>query len=371
MEDKEYKDWLDESKAELDAYSASREEITKLYDKAIADAEAAHKAGKLELEQASVDRKNQAATDTMRTGRNLKQSLASRGLAFSGENAQTDVDLALTLQNRLGDIDSETLARSHALDQQHAETVTELKRDRAQHRSDVSLTLAKLKAQLAKTEKQQNTQDEAAKDNVSHAPVGKPGSLAGNAAALLAHAREKIKETAKEHTVVPTIPAQDLAKQLVKAAGGSGAISGYSENQAMEALLETLNNTYLLDGEYRKELMLNLHSMGYNPEYKTAFAKEIEALRQEAVKAFDLYYDRYFDVYYYAGYSVNESDTMANETAQFLQLVYLYRHSHTVEMFETAVRDMGFGSKLSSFYKEIASEPDSYILGSEVKTVKE
>ena len=156
----------------------------------------------------------------------------------------------------------------------------------------------------------------------------------------------------------------------MKAAGGNGAISGYSQNQAMEALLSTLDGNYLLDGDYRKQLMLNLQSMGYNPEYKTAFAEEINALKESAVKAFDQYYDRYFDIYYYAGYSVNESDQMANEKALFLQLAFLYRNSYTVEMFETAVREMGYGSKLKGFYDEIAKEPDNYVLGAEVKVTK-
>ena len=111
--------------------------------------------------------------------------------------------------------------------------------------------------------------------------------------------------------------------------------------------------------------------MGYNPAYKTDFTREIKALQEESVSAFDMYYDRYFDIYYYAGYSVNESDSMASEKARFLQMVFLYRNSMTVEMFEAAVRDMGFGSKLNAFYDEIAKEPDNYVLGSEAKHLRD
>ena len=368
MEDKDYKAWLDESKSELDAYSASREEIDKLYGQAIADAEAAHAEDKQRLEKESFRKKNNAATDNMRAGRNLKQSLASRGLAFSGENAQTDVDLTLALQNRMGEIDSETLAQAQTLERKHGETVADLKRDRAQHRSEVSLTLAKLKAELAKAEQNKAQQDsDPSAGTASSAPVGVPGSLTENAASMLGQMQNKIKDVIKEQTITPSITPKELAKQLIKAAGGSGSISGFGQQQAMETLLETLNGTYLLDGDYRKQLMLNLQSMGYNPQYKTAYTEEIKTLKVDAVKTFDLYYDRYFDIYYYAGYSVNESDSMAYEMAQFLQLAYMYRHSYTKEMFEIAVREMGYGSKLKSFYEEIAKEPDSYVLGSEAK----
>ena len=44
MEDKEYKDWLEEAKTELDTYSAQQEELSELYRQAISGAEEAHRA---------------------------------------------------------------------------------------------------------------------------------------------------------------------------------------------------------------------------------------------------------------------------------------------------------------------------------------
>ena len=369
MEDKEYKDWLKEAKTELDAYSAQQEELSKLYQQAVSGAEEAHRAETRQLKEEAVRRKNQAATDAMRTSRNLKQGLASRGLAFSGENAQTDVDLTLALQNRLGEIDSETLAQTREKERLHAETVANLKQDQLRHRADTSLALSKLKAELAEKAKDKEEPSAVKGETVPHAIVS--NSLVGSAVGALGQVKDRVQSAVKENTVTPEISPKDLAKQLVKAAGGNGSISGYSQSQAMELLLETMNKNYLLDGDYRKQLILNLQSMGYDPDYRTAYAQEVKALSEDAVKAFDLYYDRYFDIYYYAGYTVNESDRMASEQARFLQLAYLYRHSYTVEMFELAVREMGYGSKLNGFYDEIAKDPDSYVLGSEIQMAKD
>ncbi len=372
MEEKEYKNWMEEAKADLDAYSAEQEAISRLYEQAKSDAKAMFEAEKQQVEAEAIRQKNQAATDSMRAGRNLKQSLASRGLAFSGENAQTDVDLTLALQNRMGEIDSQAMAQKQQWEHKQAETLTDLEREHTKHRADTALKLSQMKAELAGQEKEQ------AEDGTSSSAVQKEiipglssGSMAQRAAALLKYMKDVAMENAKKIAVTPSVSSRELAKQLVKAAGGNGAVSGYSQNMALEALLQNLESSYLLNGAYRDELMLNLYSMGYNPGFQSEFTQEVKNLQEQAVKEFDKYYDRYFDVYHYSGYSLNECDQMANEKAQFLQLVFLYRNSYTTEMFESAVRELGFGSKLNSFYDEIAKNPDNYVLGSEAKIISQ
>ena len=114
MKEKEYKTWLEEAKAALDAYSAEQTEIAKLYEQAKAEAETAHKAQKEQLAKDTKASKNQAVVDTMKTERDLDRTLASRGLAFSGENAQTSLDLALDLRGRLAELEDEAAEKQAA-----------------------------------------------------------------------------------------------------------------------------------------------------------------------------------------------------------------------------------------------------------------
>ncbi|MBQ3154140.1 MAG: hypothetical protein IJB88_02805, partial [Clostridia bacterium] len=101
MAEKDYDTWLAGAKAALDGYSAEQKAIAALYEQAKQNAANAYDAKQKQLASQTVQSKNRAAIDTKRTERNIGQTLASRGLAFSGENAQTHLDLNLSLQNRL------------------------------------------------------------------------------------------------------------------------------------------------------------------------------------------------------------------------------------------------------------------------------
>ena len=85
MAEKDYDKWLAEAKAALDGYSAEQAAIEGLYERAKQNAAASYDAQQKQLERQTAQSKNQAATEIKKTERNIGQTLASRGLAFSGE----------------------------------------------------------------------------------------------------------------------------------------------------------------------------------------------------------------------------------------------------------------------------------------------
>ena len=69
-------------------------------------------------------------------------------------------------------------------------------------------------------------------------------------------------------------------------------------------------------------------------------------------------------MYRSAGYSAAESDELAGPKALFMQFVYLYANSKNREMFESAMKELGYRNEVEAFYKQIESDPNRYGLGS-------
>ncbi|MBR4054109.1 MAG: hypothetical protein IKK06_04815 [Clostridia bacterium] len=376
MKEKEYKTWLEEAKAALDAYSAEQTEIAKLYEQAKAEAETAHKAQKEQLAKDTKTSKNQAVVDTMKTERDLDRTLASRGLAFSGENAQTSLDLALDLRGRLAELEDEAAEKQAELDARHRDTQNQLSMAYAKERSQGAEKLADLQMAMANAAKQaeeQTSQDGDKTENGGEDSYGVPYpdltgmSFSGRVKAMAEYAEKvrKAKEAADKLT--PEISPKELAKQLVSAAGENGVIGSIAQQEALEGMLARLTEAHDLSEGYLEELMLNLRSLGYRSDYRQDVAYGMEDLQNRSAKAYADYYDRYYRVYRSAGYDAEESDKLAGEQALFLQFVYLYRNSKSKEMFETAMSGLGYRNELGDFYARIGEEPNKYALGSEVQ----
>ena len=125
-----------------------------------------------------------------------------------------------------------------------------------------------------------------------------------------------------------------------------------------------LTEEHDLSNAYLRELMLNLRSLGYRPDYREDEAYGLEDLQNRSAEAYQSYYDRYYRLYRSAGYSAAESDELAGPKALFMQFVYLYANSKNREMFESAMKELGYRNEVEAFYKQIESDPNRYGLGS-------
>ena len=376
MKETEYNSWLEEAKTALDTFSAGQEELAKLYQQAMANAKTEHEAQKEQLAKDTVASKNQAVVDNAKTERDLDRTLASRGLSFSGENAQTGLDLALDLRSRLAELDDKEDRLSAELDGKHNDTQTKLAMEYAEKRSAGAEKLADMMLGMAAVSPEAPSENGPATpetapeaDNFYGIPMpdltGLSFSARVKAMAEYATKVQAAKELAEKFT--PTVSAKELAKQLVSVAGENGIVGSIAQQETLETMLSKLLEAHDLSPTYLEELMLNLRSLGYRPDYREDVAYGMEDLQNRSVEARDSYYERYYRLYRSAGYEPEESDRLAAEQALFLQFVFLYRNSRSKEMFETAMSGLGYRKELDDFYGAISKDPDKYGLGSSLE----
>lgn len=369
MKEKDYNTWLQEAKDALDGYSAYQADLAEYYRKARENAKAEYLAEKEQLKKDTAQSQNQAVVDTMKTERDLDRTLASRGLAFSGENAQTNLDLNLDLRGRLADLENAAAEQDAALDADYNRLSNELTLAHAKDKTAAAEKEAQLKMDIASAmQKAEEAEKEAVSQegNAEESPLpdmtGKSFSERVKLLGQYAKEQSAAKKEAAKYT--PEISAKELAKQLVSAAGEEGVIGSIAHQEKLEALLGRLTEEHDLSNAYLRELMLNLRSLGYRPDYREDEAYGLEDLQNRSAEAYQSYYDRYYRLYRSAGYSAAESDELAGPKALFMQFVYLYANSKNREMFESAMKELGYRNEVEAFYKQIESDPNRYGLGS-------
>lgn len=391
-----YEEAIARAKAALESYSAEAEELARLYENAKNNAQNAYEAQKEQTSAQARESRRQADIDMQRTERNLDQRLASRGLAFSGENAQTRLDLLVALRNQLAGIDSDERNRLAGLDQALADRISELDMAYAANRADSAKQLAALNADLASAEANKAAADAAAKAAAKAPAASKPND---DTAATPATDQEKAaailqgplqfgetfksmsknlmnkfqglpvedpSESGDKGTVVPEVSARNLATQLVKAAGSSGKISGSRQQAALSSLLDALLASVNLDSDYYDELMLNLRSLGYRPDYAQTADENVAKLQNASRDVYETMYQRYCNIYRKVGMADGDAVRRAQQDARYLQLRYLYTHSYDADEFEYAADALQLTGYLDEFYNRLSKEKEKVKLGSEV-----
>ena len=369
MKEKDYNTWLQEAKDALDGYSAYQAEMAEYYRKAQENAKAEYLAEKEQLKKDTAHSQNQAVVDTMKTERDLDRTLASRGLAFSGENAQTNLDLTLDLRGRLADLETAAAEQDEKLNADYKRLSNELSLAHAQSKASAAEKEADLKMDIASAlQKAEAAEEEAAAKEPAEEDSSLPDmtgkSFFERVKLLGQYAKEQMAAKQEASKYTPEISAKELAKQLVSAAGEEGVIGSIAHQEKLEALLGRLTEEHDLSDAYLQELMLNLRSLGYRPDYREDEAYGLEDLQNRSAEAYQSYYDRYYRLYRSSGYSASESDELAGPKALFMQFVYLYANSKNREVFESAMKGLGYRNELEAFYKQIESDPNRYGLGS-------
>ena len=397
-----YEEAIARAKAALESYSSVSEELARLYENAKQNARTAYEAQKEQTSAQAAEARRQADVNMQRTERNLDQRLASRGLSLSGENAQTRLDLLVAMRNQLAGIDSDEREQLASLDQALADRTHELDMAYAGSRADSAKQLASLNADLAAAEANKAAAEaasqaaakaasQAALQAAAKAPSGSQGSGSDSSEAKVKdllkgplQLGETFKSMSKnlmkkfqglpvdfdgkggKGTVVPEVSARNLAAQLVKAAGSSGKISGSRQQASLSSLLNALMDSVDLDRDYYDELMLNLRSLGYRPDYAQSAEEEALKLQGASRDVYDTMYRRYFNIYRNAGYLEGDAGRKAEKEARYRQIHYLYTHSYDKDEFDYATDTLGLNGYLNEFYDRISEEKPKVKLGSEL-----
>ncbi len=382
----QYDEAIARAKAALESYSAEAEELAKLYETARRNAQAQYEAQKKESAAQAAEQKRQAGIETRLTERNYEQRLASRGLALSGENAQTSLDLLVALRNQLAGIDSDRQSRDAALDVDLANRQHELDLSYAKQRADSAEKRADLASELASAEANresaiaaQKAADAAAKaasGSKEEAETGKGladflaekglsaaaadpkgfgqtlGRATGNTVGSLSGKSASADGVLFGKGYDPEVKAATLAKQIVSSAGGNGKGLTLPQQSAVKELLDKVLANYRLSDDYETELLFNLQSMGYDPETAATADRVTADLREKAEHAYEVCYRTAYSLYRHSGYSGEEVAARAERTARDNQLRYLYEHSLDEGQFEFVAGELGLSDALEAFYRQ-------------------
>lgn len=395
----QYEEAIARAKAALESYSSEAEELARLYENAKANAQNTYETQKEQASAQAKESRRKAGIDMQRTERNLDQRLASRGLALSGENAQTRLDLLVALRNQLSGIDSDERNQLANLDHALADRQSELDMAYAEKRADRAKQLASLNADLAAAEANKAAAEEAAAASKAAAAAaaaskgGGSGSGGKNTSSKLEDLQslvdlpmsfgETFKKMSKnllnrfqglpvtpsgngKDTVVPEVTARSLATQLVKAAGSNGKISGSREQASLASLLDALLSSVNLDSDYYDELMLNLRSLGYRPDYAQSADKIAAKLQSDSRDVYDTIYDRHYNLYRNIGEADGDAARLAAREARYQQIRYLYTHSADNDEFDYAIESLKLSGYLGDFYTRLSNEKTKVTLGQDL-----
>ena len=357
MAEQDYNKRIAEAKTALERYSDQTGELKKLYDKAIENLNASYEAQNEKLEKQVFRDKNKASVEAKLAEKNLDQQLAARGLAFSGENAQTALDMALLLQNRYADIDADAAEKQAENEAKKNDALLSLEKEKLSETANGYEKQASLEATLAGLEQSKAAYEAEQKakqggEITEETPEPDPEDPFAAAKAF----GEKVKASAKKATekqyVTPAVAASTLAKQLIGTVSSSGHIYTSKQQTALEKLLAEMQAKETFEPAYYQQLLLNLQSMGYSSGNAAKKVDE-KALEKGAAEAYFEAYQRFDKIYKLAGHSTEEADAMALEKAREQQLQYLYDNTYGNDQFVAVVSMLGLSEYLDAFYEKL------------------
>ena len=335
-----YNDAISSLKSALDGYSAEEEKIKALYAKAKSGAEKKYAEDAAAIESERKLRRAEAAADVMRSARNTDSILAGRGLSFSGEAAQNKIGSAITLNNRLAAIDSDSAKAARELLGGYNAQMLKLEGDEAERALKLAEGKHKLMTSIAEAESKRET--ELAKQQAEYA----------RAAAAAAKANGGAEAQNETGGYVPKTSAKDLAKQIVGTITDKGYLSTDREKAQAASRLNELYSRFDLSAEYRDDLLFTLRALGYtdpapdDPQEKS----DVDLTVEGAQAAYDKGYAGEYAACQIAGFKESVSVSRAKKKALDAQLDYIYSHTSNFNDFRNICTVMGIKSTVTEEY---------------------
>lgn len=137
-----YKELIEETKSKIDNYAFDDSAYSAIYDEAKKRLQEAYRANEENINASLSQERQKAAGENALTTKSLREDLAKRGLARSGDSALLSINQSISLRNALAALSSEAIKSKNELYSQHQKELAELSAD-----------LGKQKANAAEQEK--------------------------------------------------------------------------------------------------------------------------------------------------------------------------------------------------------------------------
>jgi len=328
-----YNDAIESLKNALNGYSEEEDRIKELYAKAKSSISETYGADVAAAERERMKKRAEAEADAKRAERGSDLMLAQRGLAFSGEAAQTRLDSALALNRRLAAIDEQHSKSRNELAKAHGESLLKAEAEEAKRTAEAEEGKNRIKSEIAELElKRESEQARAAR-----------GTSSAGAEAAGAKNEEKGYR--------PPMTAKALAEQMISSVNSRGYLSKAWEMQKISEKLDNLKKGYEIDGDYLDDLIFTLRSYGYTePERQQKSA--LERLADEADEFYRSTYGFNYASYQLAGFPESAADSRAKEKAKEKLLEYVYDRVSDARDFRNVCTVLGISSAAANAYIE-------------------
>jgi len=361
-----YYDTISALRESLDGYSAEEEKLAELYEKAFYDEKINYINALNHINYTYGMDRHTAYSDNARNDRSYNQFLAARGLGFSGEAAQAKLNSNILLSNRLREISMESAKSDKELTENYNNNLNKLKMEQAEklkaiydNKNQLTADIAALEleheseqAKLAAEQAMQNAQLEAdkemfyaeleAKYNQATSGNGKTEGSSTNSSANGEITNGYTGNTTKtDHSYVPNVSAESLAKQIVNAATpGDTKIGSKYARYTINKYLVNLYDNYNIDYDYFNELIFMLSSHGFiassYPEMR------VQMITYETSLKYDNIYKNSYERFVVSGYSEGGARLAAKRDAVYQSMRYIYSQSDSLMEFEKCCYAMGF-----------------------------
>lgn len=382
-----YSNTIDSLKAALNSYSAEEEKLSRLYSDAIQNAEKAYKeALKQSDEQYKRDR-NTVYADNAQAERNYMNTIAARGLGFSGEATQAKLNSNITLANRLSALEREKYRNDITLDQELETNRTNLSLEEAEKlkdlidgRNGMQFDIASLELEKEQNDAQLQAEKEAnaaklqaekemlqmeldAKYGGTSGGNGSSGGNGGNGGGSGAEAETEAEEESTANGFVPNITAKELAKQLINTATeGSNYVNSEKHKYLVNKYLLELNENYGIDRDYLDDLLFMLRVYGY--EESSIPQMRIDVITYDAIAYYYDACDEYYDKYTVAGMKESRAKAESRKIAANKQIDYIYKQCRNILEFEQCCKAVGISdAKMQEYLSSIDDTESEAVIG--------
>lgn len=375
-----YSDQIDILKKALDGYSEEENKLSALYKTAIENAEKAHMERKRQLEEQYYHDRNTAYADNAKAERNTFNTLAARGLGFSGEAAQAKLNSNISLANRLGALAREKLNAEAGYNLELADNISNLSieesektADLMKHKNDLNASIAGMEleretgeAERAADEESENKKLAAEKEALQlqiqadkdlqaaelaaerdmfdaelAAKYYSSGSSGGSGNGSAGNTTAEEEEQSVGYT--PEISAKELAKQLVNSATGGNLIDGATHEYMVNKYLLQLRTNYDINPDYYDELIFMLKAYGYEeisePEMR------VQVISTEAEAYYSNMYDELYDQYVVSGLGEESARSKAISDSAEKRFDYIYNRCENLTEFRMCCLKLGISSR--------------------------
>lgn len=331
----DYNKLIEETRNKIKSYSFDDEIYKGIYDAAKERLESSYKEGLRVLDQEHKANRRKAIGANAAQTKSLREELAARGLARSGESAALSLNQSIALQNTVADLALGALKSKAELSGTHAEKLSALEKeqadrtvegaekekealaDRLQHLENLSADKEKWQADYnLEVLKETNRAKEAAAKLEAESLKGTGTSAGGKNGEL---------PSTGYPSVTPKMPAEDVAKNLMEMAyvnisEGERIYTDYAQDKIRHELAR-LVVTSGLSKEYTEEVVLRLKTYGFDGDFDVDFAtsktfKWIYAAWRNA-------YDEKYRAQAYLGSSSSVCDVTASKYAREAVRAYI------------------------------------------------